>query len=222
MSIKVGDIVHIWVGDQLDEMARERYVQEKRRLNRVKRRRGLIPLPMFGEHTAGHGMSGTTATVVGTGAIAAGIAAAAIAPSILSDDPHPATRRPSVAAPAPTVPGPPVPSHPPASSPPGRPQTPGSAVSANPPVLPNPPVSAAPVSAPAHVPGIPRLHAPPPKLPAPPPVHVPPPPVVRQPRPLLTVSLSPAGVGARVWARPMLSVSAHVGSLQLRLGHPQP
>lgn len=223
MSIKVGDTVYVWVGDQVDEMTRERYIQEKRRLNRVKRRRGLLPLPIFGEHTAGQGVSGnTTATVIGTGAIAVGIAAAAILPAALDDNQGSTVRRPPAAAPAPSRPGPPADQRPPAvptRKPPKQSQAPRETLPGISPVRVRLrlPVRGVHVSVPpARVPDVPAL---------PPPVSVPPapkpPPIsARRPAPLLAVRL-PA-VGARVWLRPGLSVHVHAGSLRLRLGQAQP
>lgn len=212
MSLVLGNTLHIWVGANLDQLARERYIQAKLDQHGIKRRRGLIALlPLAGGHAAGHSKT-ATGLVAGGGAIAVGVAAAALLPVVLNDGQDRRTQPPSAAAPAPTRPAPPRHSHPPASAPPKAPRQPDEAAPSNPPLQIIVPAHAVSVSVP-RVPGLNPSH---PNLPASPPVHLPQP-VTRRQTPLLAVSLPRARIGVRVSVSPRLSVGADLGSRRLRL-----
>ena len=236
MCCVLGDTLIIWVSDNLDEVARERYIREKLGKHGISRRHGLAALlPAVGGHTAGHGNATAATAIVGGGAVVAAVAvtAAAVLPSMLEDHQHP--HHPAAAAPARPRPGwSGKRSHP--SAHPGTSKAPPPAArprvtrTSAPPGAPSLPLSLPP-GVPLGVPGLtrrpvrvpatsrvgpPNTRVPAPELPVPP---TPDPPAVttRKPSPLLIVALPPAGL--RVWVHPSLSVRVRLGPERASAGH---
>lgn len=210
MCLVLGETLHIWVGADLDEVTRERYIQDKLEQYGIEpRRRGLVALlPPVAGHSAGYGKPVSTAAIVGGSAVAIGIAAAAIMPAVLDDNHGSASGRPPAATPArgrPRLPAAQHPPVPPSRKPPEHAQAPGVAPQDISPtrqrlrlLVRNVPVS---VTPPTHVPGVPAL---PPHMPIPPALK--PPPVTRKPAPLLALSLHVARLSLRSSPRPLVHV----------------
>jgi hypothetical protein len=86
---EIGDTLHIWVNDDLDELARHRYVQQAKReygVTEERRRRRLIPLLPIRYGDTASAPTAATAVAVGGSVLAVGVAAAMVLPSVLTND----------------------------------------------------------------------------------------------------------------------------------------
>lgn len=214
---EISDTLHVWVSEDLDELAQHRYVQQAKReygVEEERRRHRIIPLlPAGWGHAAG---PHKTATAVGGGALALGLATTAVLVPILDGDNESRTVRPHAVAPvrppAPSKPRRPAPKQtPPEQGParPGRPvetqpshsATPGILALRLPSRLRHPIGRTVPVDDIGSAPTPPHL----PKPPAPP--RTPP----TRARPLLRVDLPPV-VNAGVRLSPRLQIKVRLGS----------